>query len=354
MDADWPAVLTAELDRAATDPDEAAFGRTLQRMMVPLADGHARIAGPGSPSVQSTPPLAWDWVEGRLVVTAADTAGLAPGDVVLTVDGVPAADTLASLEAHLSGTPQWKRYRALEWLRAGASDSALTLGIRDGGGAERSVALRRSRPRADAPAPERPATGAEIAPGVRYVDLTTLTDAEWAEALPALVAADGVVLDLRGYPTGTAVAVLQHLTDTPIRSARWTVAEVTRPDRENLRWEETRWDLEPLAPHLDAEVAFLTDGRAISYAETVLGIVEAYGLGAIVGAPTAGANGNITRLALPSGHTLTWTGMRVIKHDGSQHHLVGIPPTLPAAPTVAAVRAGRDEVLERGIAAVTD
>jgi C-terminal processing protease CtpA/Prc len=85
-----------------------------------------------------------------------------------------------------------------------------------------------------------------------------------------------------------------------------------------------------------------------------MGIVEAYGLGAIMGAPTAGANGNVTRLTLPSDHTLTWTGMRVLKQDGSQHHLVGVRPTLPAAPTVAAIRVGRNEVLERGIAAVSD
>ena len=41
--------------------------------------------------------------------------------------------------------------------------------------------------------------------------------------------------------------------------------------------------------------------------------------------------------------------MKVLKHDGSQHHGVGIHPTIPASRTRQGVAAGRDEVLERGI-----
>jgi len=42
--------------------------------------------------------------------------------------------------------------------------------------------------------------------------------------------------------------------------------------------------------------------------------------------------------------------MKVLKHDGSRHHGVGIAPTVPATRTQAGVAAGRDEVLERGVA----
>jgi C-terminal processing protease CtpA/Prc len=47
-----------------------------------------------------------------------------------------------------------------------------------------------------------------------------------------------------------------------------------------------------------------------------------------------------------------WTGMRVVKHDGSQHHLVGIQPTIPVPRTLEAVREGRDELLERALAVI--
>lgn len=99
-------------------------------------------------------------------------------------------------------------------------------------------------------------------------------------------------------------------------------------------------------------MAFLTDGRAISYAETYLGIVEHYRLAEIVGGPTAGTNGNINPFQLPGGYGVVWTGMKVLKHDGSRHHGVGILPTVPAEPTRAGIAAGRDEILERALKVV--
>src|SRR5207237_2356908 len=110
------------------------------------------------------------------------------------------------------------------------------------------------------------------------------------------------------------------------------------------------WNLTPKEPYLGAKKIFLTHGGAISYAESTMGIVEAYKLGEIVGETTAGTNGNVNPFDLPGGYSLSWTGMKVLKHDGSQHHGVGIAATTPVVRTQAGVAAGRDEVLERGIA----
>jgi C-terminal processing protease CtpA/Prc len=84
-----------------------------------------------------------------------------------------------------------------------------------------------------------------------------------------------------------------------------------------------------------------------------MGIVEAYKLGEIVGGPTAGTNGNVNPFSLPGGYSMSWTGMRVTKHDGSHHHGVGIRPTVPVSRTLRGVAEGRDEVLEKGIEIVS-
>jgi C-terminal processing protease CtpA/Prc len=84
-----------------------------------------------------------------------------------------------------------------------------------------------------------------------------------------------------------------------------------------------------------------------------MGIVEQYKLGELVGETTAGTNGNVNPFVVPGGYRISWTGMKVLKHDGSRHHGVGIRPTVPCSPTIAGVRAGRDEILEKGIAVVT-
>jgi len=41
--------------------------------------------------------------------------------------------------------------------------------------------------------------------------------------------------------------------------------------------------------------------------------------------------------------------MKVLKHDGSQHHGVGIHPTVPVERTLQGIAAGRDEALERAL-----
>jgi len=127
---------------------------------------------------------------------------------------------------------------------------------------------------------------------------------------------------------------------------------IARPNYQRVRFNVSNWNLPPQKPRLTGNVAFLADGRAISYAESCMGIVEAYKLGEIVGSTTAGSNGNITTAQLPCGYSVTWTGMQVLKHDGSRHHGVGIRPTVPVTPTKEGLAAGRDEVLEKAIEVV--
>lgn len=56
---------------------------------------------------------------------------------------------------------------------------------------------------------------------------------------------------------------------------------------------------------------------------------------------------------MPAGYSFVFTGMKVLKHDGSRHHLVGILPTIPVHRTLAGITAGRDELLDAAVAAVS-
>ncbi len=93
----------------------------------------------------------------------------------------------------------------------------------------------------------------------------------------------------------------------------------------------------------------MTNGGAISYAESLMGIVEAYSLGEIIGEQTAGTNGNVNPISLPGGYTFQFTGMKVLKHDDTPHHGVGIHPTVPVSRTIKGIREKRDEFLEKAI-----
>ena len=104
--------------------------------------------------------------------------------------------------------------------------------------------------------------------------------------------------------------------------------------------------MQPQQPYLgDIPTVFLTDGRAISYAESFMGYVKHYELATIMGQPTAGPNGNVNILHLPGDFYVTFTGMRVVQHDGSRLHGVGFAPDVLLERTVAGVRRGEDEYI---------
>jgi C-terminal processing protease CtpA/Prc len=355
VQTDWPKALREALTSAANDPNERAFLDTLRRMVAQLHDGHGGVYHP-SDAAGYTAPVIFGWVEGRLVITdvAAEGANsLQPGDIVLKVDGKPSLEVLAEREAMISGaTPQWRRYIALYQLRAGVKDSEIKLEVQTQNGPARSVSLPRNI-QAQNLKETRPPKVQELKPGIFYLDLDRIKDEDFQAILPQLEKAKGIIFDLRGYPKVSPV-VISHLIDKPAQSARWMVPIITAPDHKgNTEYNTSgRWTLEPIGPRLTAKIAFLIDGRAISYAESYMGIVEAYKLAEIVGEPTAGTNGDINPFVLPGGYTVSWTGMKVLKHDGSQHHGIGIHPTVPVPRTIKGVTEKRDEQLERAIAIV--
>lgn len=357
VETDWKKALRSALTSAATDGDELAFLYTLRRMVVELHDGHGNVWHRSDPAT-ATLPILWDWVEDRLVVTAVAESALGGaelqrGNVVRKINGRDAADALADAEKLISGSPQWRRYRGLQTLRTGAPQEEVTLLIDDNGNT-RTVTLKRTGSMAG-PVEPRPAQLAELKPGIYYVDISRLKDGEFTKALARLKKARGLVIDFRGYPRAftDTLTILGHLTDETMTCAQWHIPKVSEPDRKNVEFQFSNWPVAPQAPRLTAKVAFITDGRAISAAETIMGIVEHYGLGEIIGSPTAGTNGNVNPFELPGGYRIAWTGMKVLKHDGSQHHLIGIQPTVPVSRTVRAIAEGRDELLERAVAAVS-
>jgi len=347
----WDAELPRALSAAALDPDAEAFTRTLRRLTAALQDGHIHVEGPGRD--QACPALALEMIDGWPVVKAAGEGAKAvpAGSRILTVDGEPAGRRIKLLAEEISSASNgWLDRQVSREFLAGPHGQPARITYVTAGGVAGEASLPRDASPWNLPAGPLPPKVGELRPGIWYVDLDRATDPEFQAALPSLAAARGVIFDLRGYPK-MRPGFLQHLTDKPLTSARWNKPVVTRPDGEGWAWDTGgRWDLEPKAPRIKGKVVFLTGGGAISYAESCLGIVEAYKLGEIVGAPTAGTNGNICGLTLPGGYHLAFTGMKVLKHDGTRHHGVGILPTVPVRPTPEGLAAGRDEVLEKGLA----
>jgi len=346
----WNAELDVALADALADHSVDDHVVTLQRLTAAVPDGHASTSCPGETET-ALPPFALDLVEGQVVVTTSADKAIERGDVIVSVDERPAAQVLSAEEALISGSPQWQAVRGLARFGRGPIGSTLALRVRRG-----TTALSVTVGRIDRDVTDEPAHPPieRFNDGVYYVDLGRAPMADIDAVMDRLATAPGVIFDMRGYPNSNT-QVLSHLLVRPDDANAWAaVPLVIRPDHPSppARWEAEGWNLPVLQPHISGRVAFLTGPGAISQAESVMGLVEHYHLGQIVGAATAGTNGDIAQISEPTGCNTIFTGRRVTKLDGSRHHLVGVQATIPASRTIAGVVAGRDEVLEKALAYV--
>jgi hypothetical protein len=377
----WQKALAAALLEAAEGTGTESLLVALRRMVAATDDGQATIAAAGDRRNFGLP-LHWDWIEGQLVVTdvGAGVSGLRPGDAVTRIEGREVRSELRAAEAEVAAaTPQWRRWRALASLALGERGEPLRLDVvpavaaapaapaapangtasRDGTGAPagphavtvtHSVAPGELTAAAAAP---RDAVR-EAGPGVLVVDLGRLDESDLAAALPRLASAAGIVFDLRGY-VRTTDWLLAHLIAAPVDTRREMVPVWPRPDREAVRYEPIATPVVPAAPRLQGRLAFLGSARDVGAAESFLATVAELHLGAIVGSPSGGARDSVDSAPLPAGFTVIWTATRPAARPAAGGLPAGgaVEPTVAVAPTRRGIAAGRDEVLERALALVT-
>lgn len=345
----WRDALPPALAEAAIARSETEFVNVLERLTVPLVDGHVVI---NPQDRRGALPFQWDWVEGQLVIVQdVEGLGLSAGDLVLRVNGQASQDAIDLESSLISGSPQWQLNRALERLRTGPVGTTVALEVANPQGDARSldVSLMAREPEDELREP-RPPTVSDLGDEILYIDLTRasmddLNDADFSRASAAII-------DMRGYPGGIQATFLSRLIDREISTAPFEVELAIRPDRDptGRTIYDGAWAISPAQPRFSGRTVFLTDARAISFAETILGMVEAYDIGVIFGAATAGANGNVNTIVLPGGYSLRWTGMEVSRHDRQPLHGVGISPDIPVERTIEGIRRHEDEVLDAALA----
>jgi C-terminal processing protease CtpA/Prc len=361
MDKDLATVLRQFIPRFISVTDERSYVLTVAEMVAQIQDTHAIVSS--SVLAQyfgvAPAPAQIQFVEGKPVVRRAlePGAALQVGDVILKIDGRDVADRIRDLTPYVAAsTPQSLRHRLAARLLSGRHESKAKLLV-DRRGTEVVVEVERSTAYTKQLGHSRSGEVYRMLPGnIGYVDLERLPPQDVDAMFDKFRETRAIVMDMRGYPQGTAWSIAPRLTEktkvpaASFRRPNWTSPDVPMSDvkaRLDYRFEQYLPDTDKW--RYKGETVVLIDERAISQSEHSCLFYRAANGTKFIGSPTTGANGDVRSFTVPGAIRINYSGHEVKHIDGRQLQRVGIQPDILIQPTVAGIRENRDEVLETAL-----
>jgi len=368
MGEDWNETLRQFIPRMERARDALDYNLALAEMITHTHDSHGGVTSPVLQKYfgNASAPVRIRMIEGLPVITgftnaeAAKDAGFEIGDVILKVDDEDASQRIAErLKYTAHSTPQSGMFYATERsLVRGSKDSTATFTIRNLHDQVRELKVARKVEYMPKTQGDRTGAVLRVLPGnIGYADLDRLTVPQVDEMFEKFKDCPAIILDDRGYPQGTAWQIAPRLTEkTDVVAAIFKRRDAMSPDLPNgdlFSSQEVTTFLQML-PRTDkwryhGRTVLLIDERTISQAEHTGLFLEAANGTKFIGSPTEGANGDVTNLSVPGGIYVRFSGQGVWHADGHQLQRLGLQPDVDVRPTLAGIRAGEDEVLDKAV-----
>ncbi|MCK5741124.1 MAG: T9SS type A sorting domain-containing protein, partial [Chlorobi bacterium] len=183
---------------------------------------------------------------------------------------------------------------------------------------------------------------------VGYVNMGILYTDDVYPMYNDLYQTKAIIFDVRNYPNGTISNIGSILFDQKTEFVRFTFPDMTYPG--TFSWSGTNEigrDGNPVS--YMGKVIILCNANTQSHAEyTIMGL-QAFPGAIVIGSPTAGADGNITRFYISKDIQAGYTSIGVFYPNGDPTQRIGIAIDSLIYPTAEGIRQGRDEVLEKAL-----
>jgi C-terminal processing protease CtpA/Prc len=355
IDENWDEVLRDTLPRIVAAADAAAYRAELAALTARVDDGHAFVEG-GAGGLSPPPgtcrlPALMRYVEGEFVIkgftAGSASGGFELGDILVAVDGRPVRELVAEVRRYYTGSYEAARMRVL--LRALTRGECGRVRVRLRRDTEVEIDAERvpSQPIALAGEEQRnDRAGASLqylSPDVAYLKLAPLTEADLARHLREIRSVPALIVDMRAYPDYLIYPLGGALVEKTTPFARFTKCDLSNPG--GYFWRDLV-KIPPDEPRYPGRVAVLVDESTQSRGEYFAMALAAAPRTTIVGARTAGADGDVAQVPMPGGLVASMSGNGVFYPDRSPTQQVGVKIDVPCVPTIAGIRAGRDEILE--------
>ena len=285
--------------------------------------------------------------------SAGPATGLAIGDVIERLDGVPVEELVERWAPYYPASNQPTRLRDIaRAMTRGSCSAAARASVRRAGQTVQITAQRQPLKSLDQKVGHTHDLAGDtfrlLSDQVAYLKLSSVQAAQVSSYVDRARGTKGLVIDIRNYPSEFVVFALGSLlVDRPTPFARFTSGDLDSPGA--FRWTGEPLTLSPSQPHYPGKVVILVDEVSQSQAEYTAMAFRSAPQAMVVGSTTAGADGNVSQIPLPGGLSTMISGIGVFYPDKRPTQRVGIIPDVEVRPTIAGIRAGRDEVLEEAL-----
>jgi hypothetical protein len=350
VDVNWESELERTLANILQSKDHDGYEKNFRLMLAKLGDAQITAL---NESKNNFLPFNIDLIENEFVVSASESDDIQLGDRILKINNLAPDKFVNQFESVISGSQHWKKYQMLkEAFTSELAETELSLEINRNGTILENVKVQFNY----FPIDEFDRTNKEpiyeIEDGTYYINQTLISDYQFNEQLEKLKNAKGIIIDLRGIQEDfeAGKVIISHLIDYPVQLPNTQVPTIIYPDQDKMKFAPTQLTVEPVSPRLTAKTVYLSYSGTISSSEIFLETVKSNKIAEIVGEDSAGATGNLNFIRLfDSQYHIFWSGTKVLKQDGSQHHLIGVKPTIPVHRTINGVLQGKDEYIEKAL-----
>lgn len=360
---DWSRVLPSLLPRFAGATTPLAYRHAALALFARVHDGHARFYPPDLllEAERGAYQVAADvqFLNNQAVVVRVRRDGLVPpsplepGDILTHLAGTAVADLVEQRLPETGGSNRAAQLHTIAQNLLYSATAQLDLQVVRAG---RPLRLVTPAVQVGTVPPPLPAPADSLyrflTSDIGYIDMARITQAKVPVIMKALAHTKGIVVDQRNYP-GEFVATLLpgYFLTQPVLFAKFTQRDPSYPGR--FLWQPAD-TLRPVGPIPYAgQVVVLVNEVSRSQAEFTAMAFQATPYCTLLGSQTAGADGNATRITLPGGLKTLMTGIGCYYPDGRETQRVGLAPDVLVRPTIAGLRAGRDELRDRAVELIT-
>ncbi|HKQ59306.1 MAG TPA: S41 family peptidase [Candidatus Eisenbacteria bacterium] len=359
--APWESILREHLPRLVAAASRPDYEREMIALVARVNDTHTNLWGAlreQPPKGRAQLPVIVRFIEGRATVTGdrdsvrGPASGLRRGDVIEAIDGVDVKTLVGRWSPLYAASNEPTRLRDIARNLTRGDSGSVRLRI-DRDGHQQTLDVERVPTRLmpreagaihDLPGP----VYRRISDDIAYLKLSAVKVADCSLYVARSRGTRLWIVDIRNYPSEFVVFDLGgRLIANATPFARFSIGDLSSPGGFALT--SPPLEITPIAPRYEGRVAILVDEVSQSQAEyTTMALRSAPGA-VVVGSTTAGADGNVSRFALPGGVSTMISGIGVFYADGRPTQRIGIVPDLEVRPTRAGILAGRDELIEAAV-----